>query len=189
LADPACTGDGTANARRAAVRFPHRPSERLRALAHVRATVPGGRIALGGPGKTDEELAVPVDRLHVESPNELRRLLAAGLTADILLRLNLEIPVGGAALTMGGAATPFGMDSAGAAECLSLLAGQDRVRLRGVHAHLASGLDAADLLGVAAAVLDHARPQGHTEVNLGGGMADGSVEIPPVCSHRGIVGR
>ncbi|MCG5216624.1 alanine racemase [Streptosporangium soli] len=137
-------------------------------LAHVRATVPGARIALGGPGKTAGELTAPVDRLHVESPGELRRLLATGITADILLRLNLDIPIGGAALTMGGGATPFGMDPAGAQECADLLKPQHRVRLRGIHAHLASGLDAADLAGLARAVLDHAGD--HDEVNLGGGM-------------------
>ncbi|MDF5755519.1 alanine racemase [Spongiactinospora sp. TRM90649] len=147
-------------------------------LAHVRAVAPEMPVALGGPGKTAAELAqaAGVARLHVESPNELRRLLdLGGGPVQVLLRLNLDIPVAGAALAMGGGATPFGMDEHGMRECLELLPAQPRVRLRGVHAHLASGLGAPELLALAGAVLGDARGLGHTEadleVNLGGGMA------------------
>ncbi|NUT10585.1 MAG: type III PLP-dependent enzyme [Nonomuraea sp.] len=129
--------------------------------AHVSALFPGARLALGGPGKTDAELRLPHHRLHVESPYELRRLVATGLEADVLLRTNQDLPVEGAALTMNG---PFGMDEADLAECLPLFT--PRVRLRGLHAHLASGLDAAQLLRLAEALLE----SGHPEVNLGGGM-------------------
>ncbi|MEV0195355.1 type III PLP-dependent enzyme [Nonomuraea sp. NPDC050691] len=132
--------------------------------AHVSALFPGKPLALGGPGKTDAELRLPHHRLHVESPGELRRLLAAGLEADVLLRLNPGLPVEGAALTMSG---PFGMDEAGVEECLPLFTG--RVRLRGAHAHLASGLEAAELLRLAALLL--ALGDGYEEMNLGGGMA------------------
>ncbi|WP_336208152.1 type III PLP-dependent enzyme [Nonomuraea sp. LPB2021202275-12-8] len=130
--------------------------------AHVSGLLPGRPLALGGPGKTDAELRLPHHRIHVESPNELRRLLATGLEADVLLRINPDLPVEGAALTMSG---PFGMDEAGVAECLPLFTG--RVRLRGLHAHLASGLAAPELLRLAGTLLDTDR----AEVNLGGGMA------------------
>ncbi|MGV9324707.1 alanine racemase [Streptosporangium sandarakinum] len=140
-------------------------------LAHVRGLLPDVPTALGGPGKTEAELTADVTRLHVESPGELRRLLASGRRADVLLRVNLDVPVGGASLAMGGGATPFGMDPADVARCAAALEGQDRVRLRGVHAHLASGLAAAELLRLAGAVLEYARALGVTEVNLGGGMA------------------
>ncbi|MFC0555236.1 alanine racemase [Planotetraspora thailandica] len=140
-------------------------------LAHVRELFPDAPVALGGPGKTDAELFADVTRLHVESPSELRRLLASGRPADVLLRANLDLPIGGASLVMGGGATPFGMDPADIAECMDLLERQDAVRLRGLHAHLASGLDAPRLLELAADVLDFARRLGFTEVNLGGGMA------------------
>ncbi|MGW0200379.1 type III PLP-dependent enzyme [Nonomuraea sp. NPDC003201] len=129
---------------------------------HVTTLFPGKPVALGGPGKTDAELRLPHHRIHVESPNELRRLLATGLEADVLLRLNPDLPVEGAALTMSG---PFGMDEQGVAECLPLFT--ERVRLRGLHTHLASGLDAPQLLTLAKALLDNE----HEEVNLGGGMA------------------
>ncbi|MBN6050960.1 alanine racemase [Nonomuraea sp. RK-328] len=140
-------------------------------LSHVRQHFPDMPIALGGPGKTDSELFAPVDRLHVESPSELRRLLASGRPADVLLRVNLDIPIQGASLAMGGGATPFGMDPGGIAECMSLLEEQDAVQLRGLHSHLASGLDAVRMLEVAEKVLDYARGLGLTEINLGGGMA------------------
>src|SRR3954451_496417 len=47
-------------------------------LEHVRTALPEARIAFGGPGKTDAELLLAlclgVERIHVESPYELRRL-------------------------------------------------------------------------------------------------------------------
>jgi diaminopimelate decarboxylase len=85
--------------------------------------------------------------------------------------VNLDIPISGAALTMGGGATPFGMDPEGVSESLALLSGQDSVRLHGIHAHLASGLAAPQMLEVAEAVLRYARSLGVQEINLGGGMA------------------
>jgi len=90
-------------------------------LAHAAAAVPGARLAFGGPGKTPAEIAAAVRarafRFHVESPHELRHLgaaaLAAGTTADILLRVNLPGDAAGpgpsassgAGLVMGGAPT------------------------------------------------------------------------------------
>lgn len=140
-------------------------------LAHIRSLFPAKPVAFGGPGKTDPELFSDVTRLHVESPGELGRLLASGRPADILLRVNLAISVEGAALTMGGGATPFGMDPEDLAACIGMLSRQDSVHLRGIHAHLASGLDAQRMVKLAESVLDFARGYGVTEVNLGGGMA------------------
>ncbi|MFI9722534.1 type III PLP-dependent enzyme [Streptomyces sp. NPDC052396] len=151
-------------------------------LSHARATVPTLPLAFGGPGKTEEELRLAlrlgVERFHVESPTELRLLSQlATAPADILLRLNLPVPgVGGAALTMGGRPTPFGLDPDAAEACLPLLRGGP-LWLRGIHAHLASGLDAPAQLAVSAQVLDWARQFADrhslplTEVNLGGGMS------------------
>ncbi|GAA1021877.1 hypothetical protein Aple_093220 [Acrocarpospora pleiomorpha] len=138
-------------------------------FAHVRSVLPKARMAFGGPGKTDAELDLSPYRLHVESPGELRRLLQRSQPVDVLLRANLDVPLGGAALAMGGGATPFGMDPTGIEECLRLISGP--VRFRGLHAHLASGLDAPDLLKLATAIIGYARQIGATEINLGGGMA------------------
>jgi diaminopimelate decarboxylase len=166
-------------------------------LAHAAATVHGARLAFGGPGKTPAEIAAAVRarvfRIHVESPHELRQLgaaaLATGETADVLLRVNLPGEAAdsglagdsGAALVMGGAPTPFGMDPFLLDRCASWLGDgspEARVlRLRGLHAHLASGLDAPAAVAAAGRVLDFARRWcarhgvRNPEINLGGGMA------------------
>jgi diaminopimelate decarboxylase len=144
-------------------------------LAHVREALPEARVAFGGPGKTEEELAAAtgpaVHRIHVESPHELRRLAALRREADVLLRVNLPLAADGAALRMSG---PFGMDAEALGTCLDLLAETPWLRPRGMHAHLASGHSAGPLLEVAAQVLGWARSWfdgGAVEVNLGGGMA------------------
>jgi diaminopimelate decarboxylase len=151
-------------------------------LEHVRRALPTARIVFGGPGKTEHELAsavaLGVDRVHVESPRELARLAevarAAGVEANVLLRVNLAGDRAGVALAMSG---PFGMDPDLIQECDTILANAPWVRLRGVHAHLASGLDATAMAQQAAEILAWARPWAekhsiaHPEFNLGGGMA------------------
>jgi diaminopimelate decarboxylase len=159
-------------------------------LAHVRAVVPGARTAFGGPGKTPLDLEAAlrggVDRIHVESPHELRVLAVVadrlGATADVLLRANPprpaaagEVPAG-EVLAMGGGPSPFGMDEAGLAECLAVLGDAPWLRLRGLHAHLTSGLGAADMARLAGDVLRWAVGWAGRnrvrldECNLGGGM-------------------
>lgn len=148
-------------------------------LRHLRAVF-GDRApaAFGGPGKTDAELAAGlacgVRRFHVESPWELARLsrlaLAAGAVADVLLRVDLPVPVPGAALVMGGRPGPFGMAPEQARACAA--DPPPGIRLRGVHAHLASGLDARAAAEVARRVVDWAvSTLEAAEVNVGGGMA------------------
>jgi diaminopimelate decarboxylase len=154
-------------------------------LAHVRDTLPGARLAFGGPGKTEAELELAlglgVERFHVESPHELRVLAATARRlvgrAEVLLRANLPVAPHGAALAMGGGSAAFGMDPAAMDACVELLReAPGELSLRGVHAHLASGLDAAALVSVARQVLAwaHAWAGLHglplAEVNLGGGM-------------------
>ncbi|WP_046086444.1 type III PLP-dependent enzyme [Streptomyces antioxidans] len=87
--------------------------------------------------------------------------------------------LGGAALAMGGGPSPFGLDPEAVERCLAQLtqpAPGNPLRLRGIHAHLASGLDAPAQVAVAAAIVDWARKLserhglGITEVNVGGGM-------------------
>ncbi|MFF4240462.1 type III PLP-dependent enzyme [Actinomadura geliboluensis] len=152
-------------------------------LAHVREALPDARLAFGGPGKTDDELrqalALDVERIHVESPYELSRLADIAQTAerevDILLRLNLAGDRSGVALAMSG---PFGMDPQLIESCTDILTASPHVRLRGIHAHLASGLDASAMVAQSAEILAWGRAWlgriGHTgprEFNLGGGMA------------------
>jgi diaminopimelate decarboxylase len=126
-------------------------------LAHAAAAAPECPLAFGGPGKTEAELAAAIRtgtaRFHVESPHELARLAATaqatGRPADILLRVNPSSPGVTAPLVMGGKPSPFGMDIPLLRRCAESLTGMGFLRLRGLHAHLASGLGAADLLAAA----------------------------------------
>jgi diaminopimelate decarboxylase len=148
-------------------------------LAHVASAVPAARLAVGGPAKSDAELAAAlragVHRIHVESTHELRRvgLLAAttGTAANVLLRVNLPLATGPVALAMGGLPSQFGIDPPEVAECLDIVDRDDRLVCHGVHAHLASGLAAADQVTLARAIVDWAVGLSFTEVNIGGGMA------------------
>jgi diaminopimelate decarboxylase len=73
---------------------------------------------------------------------------------------------------------PFGMDEAGLLTCVDLLRSAPWIRPRGVHAHLASGLQAPAMLHLADQILDWALPWvqanlpqvDRPEINLGGGM-------------------
>jgi diaminopimelate decarboxylase len=151
-------------------------------LHHVTSAVPGKPLAFSGPGKTESELRAAVGAgalVHVESVNELRLLaaIAGPGGADILLRANLDVPIPGeAALTMGGSANPFGMNARDLDRCTRLLPGTG-LRLRGLHAHLASGLGPTAALAAADGVLRFARGWcaragvAHPVITLGGGMA------------------
>lgn len=157
-------------------------------LAHVAEAVPGRPLAFGGPGKTPDEITAAlergVERFHVESGHELRvlaesaRRVAPGRRVAVLPRVNLPVPDGslaGSSLAMGGRPTPFGMDPGQAREVVTALTDGTfpQLELRGVHAHLASGLEAAEQLRVAGTVLAWATGLGVAlaEVNVGGGMA------------------
>jgi diaminopimelate decarboxylase len=150
-------------------------------LAHVVEVLPDARIAFGGPGKTDTELAAGAqhaERIHVESPWELTRLADiirdTGRSVDVLLRANLAAANEGVALAMSG---PFGMDPDLITDCVPILTANPHVRLRGIHAHLASGLAAPAMLTRAKEILSWAREWLNThaqvenpEFNIGGGM-------------------
>ncbi|MGW3149912.1 type III PLP-dependent enzyme [Streptomyces sp. NPDC001177] len=151
-------------------------------LHHIKFTCPGTPIAFGGPGKTPAELEqalrAGVDRLHIESEQELHLLtgMLGERTVDVLLRVNLPIALGPVALAMGGRPSPFGLDPGHLDRCLALIADDPRIRLHGIHVHLASGLDCAAHLDLAGQVLTWAREWADqqdvelSEVNLGGGM-------------------
>ncbi|MFJ4776014.1 type III PLP-dependent enzyme [Streptomyces sp. NPDC088762] len=160
-------------------------------LAHVAKAVPGRPTAFGGPGKTPAEIGDALERgvrrFHVESVHELRVLseLTARTAPDtgvaVLLRFNLPLStasLAGSSLAMGGRPTPFGLDPADADTAVRLLTDGScpHLELRGVHAHLASGLDAAEQLSVAESVVAWAAALAArhrirlAEVNVGGGM-------------------
>lgn len=161
-------------------------------LAHVGKAVPGAPLAFGGPGKTPAEivraLETGVERFHVESVHELHMLasLAARHVPErriaVLARFNLPVDDGsldGSALAMGGRPTPFGLDPDQADEVVTLLTdgSYPQLELRGVHAHLASGLAAPEQLAVSEAIVTWAAALADrhrvalSEVTIGGGMA------------------
>lgn len=159
-------------------------------IAHVRALLPDARLIFGGPGKTDAELSTAltagVHRFHVESVDELRRLNAlaadAGVIAEILFRVNIQAGItsgnnNAAALTMGGVPSPFGMDPEEAALAAAQLEAMPNIKLHGVHAHLASGVDsatgAAEAEDIARWARSFAAEHGLelSELNVGGGMS------------------
>lgn len=101
-----------------------------------------------------------------------QRLSVAGSNRDYL---GVVTGAGGDRAAVERVPSQFGMDGALLAECAGLLdAGP--VRLRGLHAHRTSGLDAGALLASARQVLGFARAWcarlgvSRPEVNLGGGM-------------------
>ncbi len=149
-------------------------------LAHVRGLLPEARVAFSGPGKTGAELALAlelgVERLHVESPTELARLIATGARADVLLRANPDLPGEG---TRQAVSSPFGMDPDGLDACVRLLRDAPRIRPRGIHTHLTwAREDARAMAGLAGRVTAWALPwlRAHLpqiaepELDLGGGM-------------------
>ncbi|MGF6882851.1 diaminopimelate decarboxylase [Nocardia sp. GAS34] len=159
-------------------------------MAHVRRTVPELPVAFGGPAKTPAEITAAlragVELFHVESEYELRLLdtlvaaLIPGRSIDVLLRANLPVPQGtlrSASLAMGGSPTPFGLDPDQVECCLAVLARLPRLRFRGIHTHLASGLDADAHLSLASEVITWATQLAErrripvSEINIGGGMA------------------
>ncbi len=160
-------------------------------LAHVRQVAPGASLAFGGPGKTPAEIEAAVSagvyRWHLESVQELYQLVSALSSTphrliDVLLRVNVPVAEGSlesVALAMGGRPSPFGLDPADVAQALELLAGPigRQLRLRGIHAHLGSGLSAAEHLAVAEQIVNWSAALAarhglrFDEVNIGGGMA------------------
>jgi diaminopimelate decarboxylase len=151
-------------------------------IRHIRGLFPDAPIAFGGPGKTPAELAhaldAGVERLHIESEHELRTLSAVlgDRIADVLLRVNVPVALRSVALAMGGGPSPFGLDPSQLDRCLQIIAADGRIRLHGLHVHLASGLDARAHLALVDQVIGWAgrwaqqRGIDLTEVNIGGGM-------------------
>ena len=154
-------------------------------VLRVREAVgPEARIVMGGPARTEEDMRVilahGVERLHVESLHGLHLANAAaaraGVTLPILLRVNLTGPVPGATLTMGGAATQFGIEQGAIPDAIALARDYRSLRLDGFHFHTVSNnRDAIGHAALCAAELALARSLAAEHgvdlrvVNLGGG--------------------
>lgn len=123
------------------------------------AGCPAERIVFAGPGKTDDELAhalaAGIGELHVESGGEAARLARvareAGRSAPVVLRVNPAGDVGGAAMRMGGRASPFGIDEEDLAPVVERVLEDDVLDLLGVHLYVGTQILDAE------ALVDHAR--------------------------------
>lgn len=151
-------------------------------------------LVSSGPAKSDallDALLAAGGTVNVESGLELHRAAAAGRRAGrraaVCVRVNpLDVPVAGD-LTMGGAASPFGVPEEDvpalldAARTLS-----EDLEVVGVHVHAASNVaDAGDYAGYAAWVLDYATGLADAHrlalriVDVGGGLGlDATGESP-----------
>ncbi|WP_213454708.1 alanine racemase [Rhizomonospora bruguierae] len=107
------------------------------------------RVAIGGPAKTDRDLAAAVAAgatIHVESRHELRRLavVAGGRAATIALRVNRRGAGPAGSHRMTGTPTPFGIDEDGLPDAAALARSLPGLDLVGFHLHAVSNnLDAA----------------------------------------------
>lgn len=153
-------------------------------LAAVRA-VGDAPVLMGGPVPTPSEfaagVAAGVTRFHVESVLGLHRLSAAseaaGVVADVLLRVNLAGPFPDATLAMAGRPTQFGLDESDLAGAVRAAVDLPGVRFTGFHLHsLSNNLSPATHLAMLAqyrhTVLDWESRFGVRAevVNVGGGI-------------------
>jgi diaminopimelate decarboxylase len=112
-------------------------------VAKARAVDPDIPVLLGGPAKTSPEIADAlrhrVTRIHAESVLELHRISQAasdaGVTADVLLRVNLAGPFPAATLAMAGRPTQFGIDEGVLTDAVAVAITLPGLRLVGFHLH------------------------------------------------------
>ena len=123
-------------------------------------------MVAAGPAKTERLLhrlvELDVDLVNVESALELRRLQAVAELLDrrveVALRVNPAVVAVTGALTMGGAATQFGIPEAEVPDVLRLAATLSRVRVVGFHVHVVgNNLDASAHAAYVAWCLDWSR--------------------------------
>ncbi|MBD0383534.1 type III PLP-dependent enzyme [Paenibacillus sedimenti] len=142
-------------------------------------------VIFGGPGKTDEELRealqLGVERIHVESLHELRRLSywskELGREITVLLRVNLKVELPQATLQMGGRATQFGMEEADLDQAAALLSDSPHLRMAGFHLHsISNQLDAEAHLLLLECYIERAKAWNklfrmeQITINAGGGI-------------------
>lgn len=121
-------------------------------LAKVRAAAPDAAVLMGGPVPTPSEiragLGAGVLRFHVESLLGLHRIsqaaTEAGVTAQVLLRVNLAGPFPTATLAMAGRPTQFGIDESDLGEVVQAARTLPGVHLAGFHLHSLSNNLSAD---------------------------------------------
>lgn len=112
-------------------------------LAKAREADPDAVVLFGGPAKTEAEigdaLRAGVRRIHVESLLELHRISVAairlGVSAEVLLRVNLTGPFPPATLAMAGKPTQFGIDETALPAAVGAATSLPGLRFAGFHLH------------------------------------------------------
>ena len=107
----------------------------------VSAGCPADRILFAGPGKSEAELQLVLEKgigeVHVESLVEAERIarIASRLRtkARVAVRVNPGGEAEGGAMRMGGRPAPFGVDEERLDEALDFIAAQAPLEFRGVH--------------------------------------------------------
>lgn len=174
-------------------------------LAALRAGFPPERIVFAGVGKTDEELALGLERgigeFNAESEDEIARLGAAAVArggeARISLRVNPDIdPQTHPYISTGLREAKFGVPIARAADILRRARERPGVRVVGVQCHLGSqimdlaplGAAARDLAALSRRLLDEGFALDN--IDLGGGLGvdyEGGSHADPVALARVIL--
>ncbi|MFI6761895.1 alanine racemase [Micromonospora sp. NPDC050417] len=144
-----------------------------------------GLLVAAGPAKTERLLRhlveLDVTVVNVESVLELHRVQAVadrlGRQVDVALRVNPATTTVSGALTMGGAATQFGIPEAEVPDALRLAATLPRLRVVGFHVHVVgNNLDAATHAAYVAWCLEWSRRTAAAHgldlrvVDVGGGL-------------------
>lgn len=160
-------------------------------LATAHMGVPPSRVVVGGPNKSAAEVAAiartPPGLVVAEGLDDLQRVgaaaIEAGTSLDVALRLRPGlVPKGmNPSTATGGKKSHFGMivDSEEYQACLSFLDDTTTLRLRGVHAHIGSGIHDLRAFERSCARLFAAyRPLvdrfGADTIDLGGGLGVGT---------------
>jgi diaminopimelate decarboxylase len=107
----------------------------------LEAGCPPDRLLFAGPGKTEAELRLALERgvgeIHLESPREAARISAIArqlrTRARVAVRVNAGGDVQGGAMRMGGKPAPFGVDEETLDAVVDELARDPAIELRGLH--------------------------------------------------------
>jgi diaminopimelate decarboxylase len=112
------------------------------------------RILYAGPGKTPAELELAlsegIGEIHVESLVEAERIAGIsarlGRPARVAIRINPSEETRGGALSMGGKASPFGVDEESLDPLVEYALAEPFLDLQGVHIYMGTQILDADLL-------------------------------------------
>ena len=151
----------------------------------LRAGCPAQLIAFAGPGKSDAELELAIERgigeIHVESLREVQRIAAIArqrnATVGVAVRVNPQPETSGGAMRMGGKPAPFGIDEEVLEGAVGHVLSEPAIALRGIHLYVGTQiLDYRTLLAQYRRGLDIARRVAGwcrrplQTVDLGGGL-------------------